>query len=60
MAELTVGWSDTGRKWHYFDEGGRSLCGKWGFNRMPRQQGTNDSPDNCAECRRRLAAGDSR
>jgi hypothetical protein len=54
MTEMTEGWSPTTSKWHYFGPDGRSLCGKWGFNRMPREQGDDDSPDNCAECRRRL------
>lgn len=52
---LDEGWSPTnGPKWHYFAPDGRSLCGKWGFNQMAREQGGDDSPDNCAECRKRL------
>ncbi len=53
---LTEGWSPTrGCKWHYFTTDGRSLCLRWGFNTAPRDQGNDDSPSNCAECRRRLA-----
>lgn len=47
-------WLGNSRKWHYF-VGDRSLCRKWGLFATPKlQQGNDDSPDNCAECRRRL------
>lgn len=47
------------RKWHYFTADGRSLCGKWLKLLMTAsslEQGCDDSPDNCAACRRKLAA----
>lgn len=48
------------RKAHYFvikagDSVGMSLCGRWGFYGGATEQGKDDSPDNCAECKRRLA-----
>ena len=52
-----AGWSRTpGRKWCYFTPGsnGRSLCGRWGFNTMPRQQGNDDSADNCKACQAKV------
>ena len=52
----TEGWAKPGRskKWHFFTDM-RSLCMKWALA-GPREQGDDDSPDNCAECKRRLAA----
>ena len=54
-----TGWTNFGgqsRKWHYIGEDGRSLCGKWAaWTRGPFEQGMDESPDNCAACRRRLA-----
>jgi len=49
------GWLTNSRKWHYFVDG-KSLCGKWWapWLRNDVEQGNNDSPDNCAECKRRL------
>jgi hypothetical protein len=49
------GWSRTPGKWHYFTADGISLCRKWHHFIAPREAGNDDSPDNCAECRRRLA-----
>ena len=40
------------RKAHYFMRG-RSLCGKWGFFGEV-EPGNDDSPDNCAECKKKL------
>jgi hypothetical protein len=41
-------------KYHWPGPDGRSLCGKWFiFDYQPREQGNDNSPDNCAECRRR-------
>lgn len=53
--EIKEGWGfPTGsRKAHYFVKG-MSLCGKWGFYFGSLEQGNDDSPDNCAECVRRL------
>ncbi len=47
-------WPANARKAHYMIAG-RSLCGEWGClgNAHP-EQGNDDSPDNCAECKRRL------
>ena len=42
-------------KFHWVGEDGRSLCLKWmALNSQPREQGNDASPDNCAECKRRL------
>jgi hypothetical protein len=54
--EPKEGWGFPGqsRKCHYF-EASRSLCGKWALfrERLEPDTGTK-SPDDCAECRRRL------
>lgn len=51
------GWAgvEGGRKWHYFVDG-RSLCRKYGFfgNQSNLEQGNDNSPDNCTECKRKL------
>lgn len=49
-------WLFNATKWHYF-VGNRSLCGRWINYGHKREQGNNDSPDNCAACRKKLAAG---
>jgi len=42
------------KKWHYFKDH-RALCGRWmRFSDKDLEQGKDNSPDNCAECRRRL------
>lgn len=46
---------DERSKWHYFEEDGRSLCGKYGFFTGRLEEGSDESPDNCAECKRQLA-----
>lgn len=47
------GWPGLAGKAHFFS-GGRSLCGKWAFSGQ--LQGVDaGGPDDCAECRRRLA-----
>ena len=44
------------RSWHYITSDGRSLCGKIGFAfTLPLEQGNDDSTQNCAVCRKRLA-----
>lgn len=52
---LPRGWGPiVGRRSHYFRQGEeRSLCGRIGFYFGGRDDGLHDSPDNCAECRRR-------
>ena len=42
------------RKWHFFDEDGRSLCGKWLTFANPElfEDEQHDHPENCAACRR--------
>ena len=57
MEKRNEGWGAPGcsKKYHYFTADGRSLCMKIGFYRGEREQGNDDSPDNCAECRKRLA-----
>ena len=57
MGKFTPGWGKPGcsRKWHYFPkDDGRSLCMRIGFYSGPTEQGKGESPDNCAECKRRL------
>lgn len=49
------GWPPLSKKAHYFD-GGRSLCGKWLFLGVV-EQGGDESPDNCQQCRRELEKG---
>ncbi len=42
------------KKWHYFKDH-RALCGRYmRFSDSDLEQGNDNSPDNCAECRRRL------
>lgn len=49
-------WLKNSRKWHYFVDK-RSLCGKWQVVADDDlEQGNDDSPDNCAACKRKLAA----
>ena len=54
--EIKEGWGfpSQSRKWHYFTNG-RSLCGKFGwFDKDHLEDGNDNSPDNCKECKRRL------
>jgi len=49
-------WLINSRKWHYFRDS-RSLCGKFAlFDPMSGdlERGNDDSPDNCAACKRKL------
>lgn len=54
---VSEGWTNLGgqsKKWHYIIDG-RSLCHKWMvWKTHELEQGEDDSPDNCADCRRRL------
>jgi len=48
-------WLINSRKWHYF-VGPRSLCRRWALVGNPElEKGNDDSPDNCAACKRKLA-----
>lgn len=48
-------WLINSRKWHYFGPNGKSLCGKFFLLGNPElEQGNDNSPDNCAICRRKL------
>lgn len=54
------GFPAASKKAHYFvikagNALGESLCGKWGFWGGETEQGNDNSPDNCAECKKRLA-----
>ena len=55
--EQNGGWKKlwNAAKWHYFNGEGGSLCGRWMTFGREFEQGNNDSPDNCALCRKRLA-----
>lgn len=60
MNTSETGWvllgSPSRGKYHWVGEDGRALCGRWfAFDWQPREHGNDDSPDNCAECRRRHA-----
>ncbi|MGB9825256.1 MAG: hypothetical protein ACPLRU_01170 [Desulfofundulus sp.] len=47
-------WLINSRKWHYFIDG-KSLCGKYLLIGSPElEQGNDDSPENCAACRKAL------
>lgn len=51
-------WLLNARKWHYFHEDGRSLCGKWwmmGHNDDAKPEAEVREISRCAECKRRLA-----
>jgi hypothetical protein len=43
------------RKFHWYSKDGFSLCGKWRILFGSREVGNDKSPDNCAECKRRIA-----
>ena len=46
-------WFVNSRKAHYVRDG-RSLCGGWVYLGRSFEQGNDDSPDNCAACKRKL------
>jgi len=54
--KIEEGWgkSPVSRKWHYF-RNHTSLCGKIGFYFGPVEQGSDNSPNNCAKCCKELA-----
>lgn len=54
--EVKEGWGfpGTSRKAHYFVDM-MALCRKWGFYNGPLEQGLDESPDNCAACKKELA-----
>jgi len=56
MSELEEGWGFPTRsnKAHYFLKNGMSLCNKYGLYRGPKEQGNDDSPDNCTACKKAL------
>jgi hypothetical protein len=65
MADYPTGWAlpvmgvgaGPNAKAHYYSAGfaGSSLCGRYTMLGGQREDFHHDSPDNCAECRRRLA-----
>jgi hypothetical protein len=59
MSKCRKGWGylSNSPKWHYFDEDGRSLCGRYArFDGNMHSEDFNDtSSDNCAACRKKLA-----
>ena len=43
------------KKWHYFADNGKSLCGKWMVFTVPKDADQEDDhSENCAECKRKL------
>jgi len=56
MEAIKEGWTwlFNARKWHYF-RNGESLCRKWMiWNSGDLELENDDSPDNCATCRKKL------
>ena len=55
---ITAGWRKllNVRKAHWFDEAGRSLCGRWLFlgNMGPVDEKLTMTPDSCRGCARKL------
>jgi hypothetical protein len=52
----TKRWLPRAKKWHYFNESYQSLCGKWELEgTVTLVDSDDDSLDNCAVCRRRVA-----
>ena len=49
-------WPVNAKKAHYFGADGRALCGKWLMLRATFEDGNDDSPDNCAACKRKVNA----
>lgn len=47
-------WLINSPKWHYFKSDGVSLCGRWIMFSNTFEQGNDNSPDNCAACRKKL------
>lgn len=48
-------WLQNSRKWHYFVDK-KSLCGRFGlWKDDDLEQGNDDSADNCAACKKKLA-----
>jgi hypothetical protein len=53
----SLGWAkiDGSPKWHFVRDG-KSLCGRWMYlGRNKLDLGNDDSADNCAACRRKVA-----
>ena len=49
-------WLVNSRKWHYFTQDKLSLCGKFMLLSLGAlEAGNDDSPDNCAACKKKLA-----
>jgi hypothetical protein len=51
-----IGWKklDNATKWHFFNDDGRSLCGRWMTLGRIGELGNDDSPDDCAACRKKV------
>jgi hypothetical protein len=56
MNEVKEGWGFPSRsnKAHYFLANGMSLCSKYGFYHGQKEQGDDDSDDNCTACKKAL------
>jgi hypothetical protein len=58
MKDIGWKWLFNARKWHYFLEDGKSLCGSWmTLTKNGGEFGNDDSADNCAMCRKLLKKG---
>ena len=54
MSKEGWGFPRNSQKAHYFLENGMSLCSKWGFYQGVKEQGNDDSSDNCTACKKAL------
>lgn len=43
----------TTSKWHWVTETGRTACGRYAYLRGDIERGLDESPDNCATCRKK-------
>jgi hypothetical protein len=56
MSDAGWFWPVNSRKAHFYKEGDdTSVCGKWLVFSSVREQGNDNSSDNCAACKKRLA-----
>jgi hypothetical protein len=54
VVEEGWGFPSRSNKAHYFLANGRSLCNKYGFYHGQKEQGNDDSNDNCTACKKAL------
>ncbi len=56
MSKHIEGWNYliNSPKWHFFKADGRSLCGRWLTFARDHHASGDDSPDNCAACKKKV------